>query len=275
MAAGTDRRTPERLRHHYEVEKEIADRLKAARDPVARARIFATMYDELFERVPDHPRLTVQRDPEAERRQVERLLVILGPHLKPDIEYVEFGAGSCALAFTVAPRVRRVRVVEIADQIPASVARPENFELVLYDGFTLDLPEGTADVVFSEQFVEHLHPDDAERHFALVHRILRPGGRYLLRTPERWTGPHDISRWFSDAPRGFHLREWSYADLVRTARGAGYRAQHAYWTGRGQCLRWPLPAALAVERAVAHMPLGMRRTLGHKLVPMVALALVK
>jgi len=272
---GTDRRTPERLRHHYEVEKEIADRLKASRDPTARARIFATMYDELFERVPDHPRLTVQHDPQSERRQVERLLAILRPHLRRDTDYVEFGAGTCALAFAVAPYVRRVRVVEIADQIPTGGTRPGNFELVLYDGFTLDLPDNAVDVVFSEQFVEHLHPDDAARHFSLVRRLLRPGGQYLLRTPERWTGPHDISRWFSETPQGFHLREWSYGDLVQTARAAGYRTQHAYWTGRGQCLRWPLGAALAVERIVAHMPLAMRRTLGHKLVPMVTLALVK
>ncbi len=275
MAEGTDRRTPERLRHHYEVEQEIADRLKATRDPAARAQIFATMYAELFQRVPDHPRLTLRRDPAAESRQVERLLAMLRPHLRPDTEYVEFGAGTCAVAFAVAPHVRRVRVVEIADQIPAGVARPANLELALYDGFTLDLPEGSAGVVFSEQFVEHLHPDDAARHFGLVHRILRPGGRYLLRTPERWTGPHDISRWFSETPQGFHLREWSYAELVHTARGAGYRSEQAYWTGRGRCLRWPLAMALAVESAVAHMPLGLRRTLGHKLVPMVALALVK
>lgn len=275
MAAGTDRRTPERLRHHYEVEREIADRLKASPDPVARARILATMYDELFERVPDHPRLTVQRNPRAERRRVERLLAILRPHLRPTTEYVEFGAGACALAFAVAPHVQRVRVVEIADQIPTSVARPGNFELVLYDGFTLELAEYSADVVFSEQFVEHLHPDDAARHFSVVYRLLRPGGRYLLRTPERWTGPHDISRGFSETPQGFHLREWSYADLVRIARDTGYRTQHAYWTGRGRCLQWPLGTALAVEQIVAHMPLAMRRTLGHKLVPMVALALVK
>jgi SAM-dependent methyltransferase len=233
------------------------------------------MYDELFTRVPDHPRLTAQRDPVAERQLVQRLLALIRPHLRPQAEYVEFGAGVCALALAVCPFARRVRAVEIADQVPAGTGRPANFELVLYDGYSLGIPPESVDLVFSEQFVEHLHPDDAAHHFALVHGILRPGGRYVLRTPERWTGPHDISRWFSETPQGFHLREWSYADLVETGRRTGFRAHEAYWNARGLCLRWPLAAALAVEAAVAHMPLAARRSLGHKLIPMVTLALVK
>jgi SAM-dependent methyltransferase len=275
LKSGADRRSSERLRHHYEVEKEIADRLKATRDRAERAPILATMYEELFARVPDHPRLTVQRDPQAEAQQVRRLLALLAPHLRRDIEYVEFGAGACALAFAVCPSVRRVRVVEIADQIPSGVRRPGNFELVLYDGGDPGIAPDSVDVVFSEQFVEHLHPDDAVEHFGVVHRMLRSGGRYVLRTPERWTGPHDVSRWFAATPQGFHLREWSYADLVHVGRQCGYRQYEAAWQARGICVHWPLSLALAVESIVARLPRGWRRTLGHKLVPMVTLTLVK
>ena len=107
MAPASEPRSLERLRHHYEVEKRLADRLKAAADPAARARIYATMYDELFAAVPDHPRLTRQRDPAAERLQIDRLLALLQPYLGPRVEYVEFGAGTGALAFAVSPRVAR------------------------------------------------------------------------------------------------------------------------------------------------------------------------
>jgi SAM-dependent methyltransferase len=270
-----DRRTPERLRHHYEVEREIASRIKAAPDRAARVRILEGMYAELFARVPDHPRLTATRDPVAEKLQVEQLLTLLRPWLRSDLEVLEFGAGTCALAFALSPLVRRVRVAEIADQVPAGVQRPANFELVLYDGARLDLPDACVDLVFSEQFVEHLHPDDAVLHFATVQRVLRPGGRYVLRTPERWTGPHDVSRSFSETPQGFHLREWSYRDLVAASRAAGFRGQEAYWNARSIRRRWPLGVALGVESAIARMPLGMRRKVGHKLIPMVTIALEK
>jgi SAM-dependent methyltransferase len=273
--AAAPTRTPAQLRNHYEVEKALADRLKATRTPAERARLYATMYQELFARVPDHPRLTVARDPQGEARQVARLVALLRPHLGPDIEYVEFGAGTCALAFAVASRVRRARAVEIADQIPPGAVRPANFQLVLYDGWNLDIAPASVDLVFSEQFVEHLHPDDARHHFELVRALLRPGGRYLLRTPERWTGPHDVSRWFAPRAQGFHLREWSYAELAQEARTVGFARVQAYWNGRGRCIRVPVAAMHGIEAAMAAWPLGLRRALGHRLIPMVTLCLVR
>lgn len=274
MTSRTDR-TAAQLRHHYEVESAIAARLKATRTPRERAAIYATMYQDLFREVPDHPRLTVQRDPAAEQLQVARLLSLLAPCLHPAAEYVEFGAGAGALAFAVAPQVRRVRVVEIADQLPVGAVRPGNLELVLYDGWNLDLPAASADVVFSEQFLEHLHPDDARHHLQLVQRLLKPGGQYVLRTPERWTGPHDISREFAAEPRGFHLREWTYRELASEARGIGFHSVRAYWNARGVRRRVPLAVFGALESSMATWPLSLRRTLGHRLIPMVTMALEK
>ena len=268
-------RTRAQLQHHYEVEKALAERLKATRSPAERAPLYATMYSELFAHVPDHPRLTMSRDPEAEARQVARLLALVRPYLGPTVEYVEFGAGTCALPLAVAAHVRRARAVEIADQIPSAVTRPANFELVLYDGWNLDWPPATVDLVFSEQFVEHLHPDDARRHFQLVHTMLRPGGRYVLRTPERWTGPHDVSRGFSTRAQGFHLREWSYVELAAEARATGFARVEAFWNARGRCVRLPLGLLSSVERAMAHWPLGLRRRLGHRMIPMVTMAFIR
>jgi SAM-dependent methyltransferase len=272
LVPGTGR-TLEQLRNHYEVEKALADQLKAARTPAERAPIFATMYADLFARVPDHPRLTVRCDPQRERAQVLSQLRLLARWLKPHVEYVEFGAGACAFAFEVARHVRRSRAIEIADQIPAGVARPANFGIVLYDGFTLAEPPESVDLVFSNQFVEHLHPDDAVHHFETVLRLLRPGGRYVLTTPERWTGPHDVSRWFSETPQGFHLREWSYRDLIATTGAIGFDPVAAYWTARGHWVRMPVAMALALEGMVARWSLDLRRQLGHRLLPLVVLEL--
>jgi SAM-dependent methyltransferase len=188
---------------------------------------------------------------------------------------VEFGAGTCTLALAVAALVRRVRVVEIADQVPSAVARPANFALVLYDGWHLDLAPASVDLVFSEQFVEHLHPDDARHHFELVRSMLRPGGCYLLRTPERWTGPHDVSRGFAPQAEGFHLCEWTYTELAREARRAGFQRVHAYWNGRGHRVAVPLSVMCGIEAAMAGWPSALRRTLGHRLIPMVTLSLVR
>ena len=53
----------ERLRRHYEVEKALADRLRRTESREERAKLYESMYDTLFAAVPDHPRLTLARDP--------------------------------------------------------------------------------------------------------------------------------------------------------------------------------------------------------------------
>jgi hypothetical protein len=50
-------RTRAQLREHYEVERELADALRRA-GPHERRSLYATLYDELFRRVPHHPQLT-------------------------------------------------------------------------------------------------------------------------------------------------------------------------------------------------------------------------
>jgi hypothetical protein len=51
-----DNRKIDRLRHHYEVERELAEKLRnSTREQ--RAGLYKTLYDELFKMVPDHPRL--------------------------------------------------------------------------------------------------------------------------------------------------------------------------------------------------------------------------
>ena len=59
LAESLDTRSPERLRLHYEVERELSDRLRAA-SAEERATLYGEVYDELFRRVEDHPQLVVK-----------------------------------------------------------------------------------------------------------------------------------------------------------------------------------------------------------------------
>src|SRR5687767_10572854 len=62
-------RSPERLWMHYVTERRLADRLRRAATPEERQRLCATMYDELFRLVPDHPRLTKRDEDPAVREE--------------------------------------------------------------------------------------------------------------------------------------------------------------------------------------------------------------
>jgi len=98
---------------------------------------------------------------------------------------------------------------------------------------------------------------------------------YLLRTPHRLTGPHDVSRYFSTRAECFHLKEWTYGELADALRAAGYGRIRAYWYGKGRMLRVPLAAFRAIEAIFARSPRRLRQRLLPVLLPSIVLAAVK
>ncbi|MGB9603529.1 MAG: class I SAM-dependent methyltransferase [Verrucomicrobiia bacterium] len=269
-----DRRSIERLRYHYEVERELADKLRhSTREQ--RAALYKTLYDELFRRVPDHPRLTRRETPESVARAVEARLAILKPLLNGDETFLEFAPGDCRLAIAVARYVKQVYAVDISDQSGELKEAPLNFKLIVYDGYNLELPKESIDIAFSYQFLEHLHPDDVEPHLELVCALLKEGGFYLLSTPHAYSGPHDISAYFSDTPQGFHLKEWTYRELLRAARNVGFRGMFIYRFGKPlRCvfLNW---LNLLVESVVGGLPVRIRKRISRRLFNSVTVLLRK
>ena len=70
-----DSRSPDRIRAHYEIERELSDRLREA-PAERRLALYGEVYDELFERVPDHPMLSLAADGTARDANVEAALPV-------------------------------------------------------------------------------------------------------------------------------------------------------------------------------------------------------
>lgn len=267
-------RPPDRIRHHYEVEKELADRLRASTRE-ERTALFKTLYTELFSRVPDHPRLARLSSPVELAWNLEAQLRLLRPHLPsqgPKPTLVEFAPGDGRFSAAAAPFCERVFGVDISDQRSPAQSFPENFELIVYDGYHLDLPDASADLAFSYQFLEHLHPDDVATHFALVRRLLKPGGLYVFDTPHRFSGPHDVSAHFGDTLDCFHFQEWTYREMRRQLAACGFGVECLY--RRGRAYRAPLArfANEALEDLVGCLPTNWRRRVASRLFQSVNLA---
>ena len=133
--------------------------------------------------------------------------------------------------------------------------RVERGKVRFAQGSAVSLPfsDSSFDFVYSSQVLEHLHPDDVPTHLAEVGRVLRPGGWLGFDTPNRATGPHDVSRGFTRTATGLHLKEWTYRELIRVLHSAGLeRIQTRVLPGRvakALSLRPPglvLPALLKV-----------------------------
>jgi SAM-dependent methyltransferase len=220
----------EAKRRHFEVERELADRLrKSTREE--RPRLVPELYGELYRRVPDHPRIQRMQDAAAAERSLANQWRLLEPYLTESVRMVEFGAGDGGLSRRVAERLpaAQVTALEVCEQ--AERTGPPNLRWVAHDGFEVPLASGAFDLAFSYQVLEHIHPDDVAEHFRQAARVLRPGGVYVLSVPHEASGPHDVSRYFGDALQTFHLKEWSYSEVERMMRAAGFGKIRPYWRG--------------------------------------------
>jgi SAM-dependent methyltransferase len=258
-----EQRTPEQLKEHYTIEKELAGRLRSA-SREERKHLYTALYDELFRRVPHHPQLTQKADPQAQAEAVSAQLALLNRFLKPDSTFLEVGPGDCRLAFEVAERVRKVVAVDVSEEITRALERPDNFELIISDGSSIPVPAQSVDVAYSNQLMEHLHPDDALEQVGNICRALKPGGAYICITPNRLSGPHDVSQHFDQIATGFHLREYTASELAGIFKTAEFSKVQALLRIRGLTFRCPLFLLKGLESVLARLPHDRRRRVARR-----------
>jgi SAM-dependent methyltransferase len=267
-----DERSAEALYEHYRIERELADRLRYA-PREERQALYGAVYNELCQRVPAHPMLRAKASGSAllkRQRDVDHQISFLHRFIDWQTVFAEIGAGDCALALRMAEFSKQVYAIDVSEQIITNVRLPGNFRLILSDGCNIPLPDGSIDVAFSDQLMEHLHPDDALEQLQNIYRSLAPNGIYVCVTPNRLYGPRDISGYFEDVASGFHLREYSARELRQQLLAVGFRKVRFYAGARGWFVRCPFSVIALAETLLEALPTRVRRRLAD-MAPMRAL----
>jgi 2-polyprenyl-3-methyl-5-hydroxy-6-metoxy-1,4-benzoquinol methylase len=252
--------TPAQLREHYELEKELASRLRSA-SATERKRLYTELYDELFRCIPHHPQLTGRASMEARKAAAERqvrFLCALSSDPKP--VFLEVGPGDCLISLSMANHAAHVYAADVSSEITNHIRPPQNFSLVLSDGSSVDVQNESVDIAFSNQLMEHLHPDDSIAQLRNIYLALKPGGRYFIITPSRFSGPHDVSRHFDEVATCFHLREYSIDELIDECRKAGFSRFLVYIGKDGRYLRVPVWLIRIVEKTAILLPKKLRKS---------------
>ena len=135
-----ENRTIEQIREHYEIEKELANRLRNA-SRQERRYLYSSLYNELYRRVPLHSQLTRKSSPKETDVFVSTHIKLIKPFLGQDIIFMEVGPGDCAFSFEVAKFVKQVYALDVSAEITKAVTHPPNFRLILSDGSSVPLPE--------------------------------------------------------------------------------------------------------------------------------------
>lgn len=270
-------RTFEQIRKHYEVEKSLAKKLlNSSREE--RILIYKTMYDELFAKIPNHPRLRRRKDLKGIRKVIQYQIKIFNKVVKnvnASTVLLEFGPGDCAFSFEMCKYVKKVFSVDISNQVSDINEIPENFELIIYDGYHLQIPSKSIDVIYSNQLIEHIHPDDISIHFQLAKQLLKKNGKYIFLTPHRFSGPHDISYYFSDEAEGFHLKEWTYKEISQVLKRVGYSNWKMYWKIKGTVIWIPNVIMLSFEKLVGYLPRKIQRKISRYIFPEIVMVVEK
>jgi len=223
--------------------------------------MYPRVYDELYSCVTDIPHLAASAGPNRDK-DVAALVAFLSPFISGKQTFLELGPGDFKLSMAVSELVRKVYAADVTDEVVRALSLPPRVQFVPTDGFEFDIPAGTVDVAFSDQVLEHLHPDDAAAQMSAIRSLLAPGGVYICITPNRLYGPHDISQYFDAVATGLHLKEYAVSDVVRLFRRCGFSSVKAYTVTDAQSnRRVPLAAVAAVERSLDALPVRLRRGL--------------
>jgi SAM-dependent methyltransferase len=93
-------------------------------------------------------------------------------------------------------------------------------------GYATELPfrDRTFEGVLLLDVMEHLHPDDIEVCLKEIKRVMRPGGRLLISTPNRLSGPWDMRRDYPERwnNHGLHICEMTVCQIIKLLTGHGF-----------------------------------------------------
>jgi SAM-dependent methyltransferase len=260
MEMKQQQRKPDQIREHYEIEKQLAHRLRNSTSE-ERQTLYTSLYDELFSSVHHHPQLTKKSSIEESARKVVYEIRHLKPFLKRETTFLEIGPGDCTLSFEVSKLVKTVYAIDVSDEITKNLSHPPNFKLILSDGASIPVPVGSIDVAYSNQLMEHLHPEDALKQLHNIHDALAPGGIYMCVTPNRLNGPHDVSRYFDAVATGFHLKEYTVGELYHLFKTSGFSKMRIFIPLKKIRVFLPVFPVMLCEKMLSVLPYSIRKSI--------------
>jgi len=151
-------------------------------------RVDQAYYDEsgYFETATEHLLDPESRFQRYRIRMVERLA-----RPRPTDRVIDMGSGWGTFEFALAPKVSEIlgidfssRSIELSEEALARHGTP-NVRFLQADAGNTGLAGGEWDLVIAADLFEHLYPEDSVRVAREAYRLLKPGGRFAVWTPNR------------------------------------------------------------------------------------------
>jgi SAM-dependent methyltransferase len=253
-----EKRSFDEIYHHYSIEKQLAGRLINA-NRQERLKLYQLVYDELFRLVPTHPQVIQKLCSNGEiDRRIKLNLILIRKFVDKNSIYLEIGPGDCTLAYEVCKFVKQVYAIDVSKEISANTSYPHNFSLIISNGLEIPIENTPVNLAFSDQLMEHLHPDDAMEQLNNIFLALRKGGRYICITPNSLNGPHDISKYFDDVSTCFHLKEYTVSELSKIFKKVGFTKINIFFRFKKLFIKLPIRPVIFLEKILKYFPVKLR-----------------
>lgn len=198
------------------------------------------LYSKAYSEVSKLRMATMSPDPEKRTAGTTKGLVkSLIKLCKSGDRVLEIGCGRGYTCWKLAPHVNEIIGTDIS--VPALNESREllkkkhvsNVKILNVSGYELTdkFEKETFDKIISIDVYEHLHPEDAGIHLSQVYSLLKSDGKYIILTPNRHTGPHDVTKLISPKAKeaiGFHLNETTNMELLESMKKVGFSKFHVF-----------------------------------------------
>jgi 2-polyprenyl-3-methyl-5-hydroxy-6-metoxy-1,4-benzoquinol methylase len=209
----------------YQLEKVFHQRILQTPDAADRKR----QYHELYERV----HILKQRDDgqttaDGQDQNFDRLVATFGRELE-NKSVLDVGCGNGAFLYSVHRLLAHGTLCGLDTSSINTAQADRPFTFVQEDITTFTVSQ-QFDVVFSHQVFEHIAAADHATHLKSVRDALVPEGKFIVCLPNRFWGPHDITRIVDNTfsgkvlAAGSHVNESSYTEMLPllTQQGFGH-----------------------------------------------------
>lgn len=163
---------------------------------------------------------------------------IAAAEIQPTDHVIDIGCGNGHGSRLLARKAKAVTAIDLDGRLISRSRRTNRQPNLFYEkGNALDLPDesGSADIMTAMEFIEHLQAIDADRFLGEVRRVLKPGGKLFISTPQNGNGsipicPHHVKEYSRPEFEGLLTKHFSSVRILCSKSGG--RLSEANLTGQ-------------------------------------------
>ncbi|MCK4237259.1 MAG: class I SAM-dependent methyltransferase, partial [Candidatus Krumholzibacteria bacterium] len=96
-----------------------------------------------------------------------------------------------------------------------------------------------------------------------IYDALADGGIYICITPNRLSGPHDVSKHFDEIATGFHLKEYNTNELGDIFKTVGFSKVRVIIGVGGFFVSLPVFPVIWIEKVLSRLPNSLRKRISY------------